>query len=41
MKFVKRYADLKAGMRTAVEQYAGEVRSGAYPDENYAFRDGK
>jgi 3-methyl-2-oxobutanoate hydroxymethyltransferase len=41
MKFVKRYADLKAGMRNAVEQYAGEVRAGVYPDENHAFHDEK
>jgi len=39
MKFVKRYADLKAQMRAAVEQYAAEVRSGAYPDETHAFHD--
>jgi len=41
MKFVKRYADLKTQMRAAIEQYAGEVRSGIYPDETHAFHDDK
>ena len=41
MKFVKRYADLKAQMRAAIDQYAAEVRSRAYPDESHAFTDEK
>ncbi|MBN1917607.1 MAG: 3-methyl-2-oxobutanoate hydroxymethyltransferase [Verrucomicrobia bacterium] len=39
MKHVKRYADLKAQMRAAVEQYAKEVRTHAYPDDAHAFHD--
>jgi len=39
LKYVKRYADLKAQMRSAIEQYAGEVRSRAYPDDAHAFHD--
>lgn len=39
LKYVKRYANLKAQMRSAIEQYAGEVRSRAYPDDAHAFHD--
>jgi len=41
MKFVKRYANLKAEMRSAIEQYATEVRGGIYPDDSHAFHDKK
>lgn len=36
-KFVKRYADLDTMMRKAVEQYADEVRSGAFPEPQHCF----
>lgn len=31
-RFLKRYAELGADVRSAVERYVGEVRAGAYPD---------
>jgi len=36
-KFVKRYADLDTMMRKAVEQYADDVRSGAFPEPQHCF----
>lgn len=41
-KFVRRYADLKAGATLAVAQYAQDVREGAFPssDETYHAADG-
>ncbi len=41
LKHVKQYANLKADMRTAVERYAAEVRSRAFPDEGHSFHDTK
>ncbi len=39
-KFVKRYADLGAEMRRAVETYCAEVRDGAFPGPEHGFGDG-
>jgi 3-methyl-2-oxobutanoate hydroxymethyltransferase len=36
-RFVKRYADLAAEIRRALETYAGEVRSGAFPEEQHTY----
>src|SRR5438132_13791875 len=36
-KFVKRYDNLAVRIRTAVEQYITEVRSGIFPDEEHSF----
>jgi 3-methyl-2-oxobutanoate hydroxymethyltransferase len=36
-KFLKRYAETGEAMRTAIEQYAAEVRDGRYPDEAHSF----
>jgi 3-methyl-2-oxobutanoate hydroxymethyltransferase len=36
-RFLKRYAELAAQVRRAVSQYAGEVQSGAYPDDAHSF----
>ena len=36
-RFVKRYASLSREIRDALEAYAGEVRSGAFPDEEHAY----
>jgi 3-methyl-2-oxobutanoate hydroxymethyltransferase len=36
-RFVKRYADLHTEIQRALEQYAGEVRSGAFPDEQHTY----
>lgn len=36
-KFVKQYADLGAAMRQAAAEYAGEVRSGAFPGLEHCF----
>jgi 3-methyl-2-oxobutanoate hydroxymethyltransferase len=36
-RFVKRYADLGAAIRDALEQFAGEVRSGAFPEEQHTY----
>ena len=36
-KFVKRYADIGNEMKIAFKKYAGEVRSGNFPDDNYSF----
>jgi 3-methyl-2-oxobutanoate hydroxymethyltransferase len=35
-KFLKKYADLAAAARSAVETYGEEVRSGAYPDVDHS-----
>jgi 3-methyl-2-oxobutanoate hydroxymethyltransferase len=35
-KFLKKYADLAADDRAAVEKYGDEVRSGAYPDADHS-----
>lgn len=37
-KFVKRYADLRSLLTTAVTQWADEVVSGAYPDAEHEYR---
>jgi len=36
-RFVKQYADLKGEIRQALEAYAGEVRSGAFPAEQHTY----
>ncbi|MGH7594050.1 MAG: 3-methyl-2-oxobutanoate hydroxymethyltransferase [Gemmatimonadales bacterium] len=36
-RFLKRYAELAEQVRSAVSQYAHEVRSGAYPDDLHSF----
>jgi len=36
-RFVKRYANLSREIRDALEAYAAEVRSGAFPDEGHAY----
>jgi len=36
-RFVKRYAELAGEIGGALEQYAGEVRSGAFPDERHTY----
>jgi 3-methyl-2-oxobutanoate hydroxymethyltransferase len=36
-KFLKRYADLGAAVRTAVGGYAEDVRAGRYPDVEHSF----
>jgi 3-methyl-2-oxobutanoate hydroxymethyltransferase len=36
-KFVKRYDNLAVRIRTAVEQYITEVRTGEFPDEEHSF----
>jgi 3-methyl-2-oxobutanoate hydroxymethyltransferase len=36
-RFAKRYADLAAEIRGALERYASEVRSGAFPTEEHTF----
>jgi 3-methyl-2-oxobutanoate hydroxymethyltransferase len=36
-KFVKRYENLAMRIRTAVEEYVTEVRSGVFPDEEHSF----
>jgi 3-methyl-2-oxobutanoate hydroxymethyltransferase len=37
-RFVKRYADLSTIIREALETYASEVRSGAYPAEEHTYK---
>jgi 3-methyl-2-oxobutanoate hydroxymethyltransferase len=37
-KFVKKYGDLAAQVRDAVTRFAGEVRSGKYPDADHSFQ---
>jgi 3-methyl-2-oxobutanoate hydroxymethyltransferase len=36
-RFVKQYADIGAQIRTALESYADEVRSGAFPDDEHTY----
>jgi 3-methyl-2-oxobutanoate hydroxymethyltransferase len=36
-RFVKRYADLATDIRGALERYAGDVRSGAFPAEEHTY----
>jgi 3-methyl-2-oxobutanoate hydroxymethyltransferase len=36
-RFLKRYADLADAVRSAVGQFAADVRSGAYPDDAHSF----
>ena len=36
-RFVKRYADLASEIRTALEAYASDVRSGAFPDDQHTY----
>ena len=36
-RFVKRYADVGAEIKRALELYAAEVRSGAFPDETHTY----
>lgn len=36
-RFVKRFADLDAQIRRAVERYADEVRTGTFPDASHCF----
>jgi 3-methyl-2-oxobutanoate hydroxymethyltransferase len=36
-RFVKRYANLSREIRDALEAYATDVRSGAFPDEHHAY----
>jgi 3-methyl-2-oxobutanoate hydroxymethyltransferase len=36
-KFVKRYDQLGVRIRTAVEQFVGEVKDGLFPTEEYSF----
>jgi 3-methyl-2-oxobutanoate hydroxymethyltransferase len=36
-RFVKRYANISREIRDALEAYASEVRSGAFPSEEYAY----
>jgi 3-methyl-2-oxobutanoate hydroxymethyltransferase len=36
-RFVKRYADLAGEIQKALEAYAAEVRSGAFPDEQHTY----
>jgi 3-methyl-2-oxobutanoate hydroxymethyltransferase len=36
-RFVKRYASLSREIRDALEQYAEEVRSGVFPEEQHTY----
>jgi 3-methyl-2-oxobutanoate hydroxymethyltransferase len=36
-RFVKRYADVAAEIRGALERFAAEVRSGAFPEERHTY----
>src|SRR2546425_11344554 len=36
-RFVKQYADLKAEIARALEAYAADVRSGAFPEERHTY----
>jgi 3-methyl-2-oxobutanoate hydroxymethyltransferase len=36
-RFVKRYANLAGEIRSALEQYAEEVRTGAFPEEQHTY----
>jgi 3-methyl-2-oxobutanoate hydroxymethyltransferase len=37
-KFAKRYADIGAILRSAAQEYAADVASGAFPSEEYAYK---
>jgi 3-methyl-2-oxobutanoate hydroxymethyltransferase len=37
-KFAKRYTDLASAIKTAVADYASEVRGGAFPEERHVFK---
>lgn len=37
-KFAKRYADIGAVLRSAAQEYAADVASGAFPSEEYAYK---
>ena len=37
-KFVKRYADVAGVLREAVQAFAGDVESGAFPDAEHSYR---
>ncbi len=36
-RFTKRYAEIGADIQTALERYAAEVRSGAFPEEEHTY----
>jgi 3-methyl-2-oxobutanoate hydroxymethyltransferase len=36
-RFVKRYADVASEIRGAIERFAGDVRSGAFPEEEHTY----
>lgn len=36
-RFTKRYAEIGADIQAALERYAGEVRSGAFPEEEHTY----
>ena len=36
-KFVRRYADLRSVLTSAVQEWAGDVVSGAYPDAEHTY----
>jgi 3-methyl-2-oxobutanoate hydroxymethyltransferase len=36
-RFVKRYADVAAEIKAALERYAADVRSGAFPEEAHTY----
>jgi 3-methyl-2-oxobutanoate hydroxymethyltransferase len=36
-RFVKRYADLAAGTKDALERYAADVRSGVFPADEHTY----
>ena len=36
-KFAKRYAEIGAEIRDALERFAGDVRSGAFPAEEHTY----
>jgi 3-methyl-2-oxobutanoate hydroxymethyltransferase len=37
-KFVKRYADLKAAVNSAVKDFIGEVKTRTFPTEEHSFK---
>ncbi|MBN1380825.1 MAG: 3-methyl-2-oxobutanoate hydroxymethyltransferase [Deltaproteobacteria bacterium] len=37
-RFVKKYCDLYDQMKTAVEKYADEIKSGTFPDKDHSFK---
>ncbi len=36
-KFLKRYADMAADVRSAISRFGDEVRAGSYPDDDHSF----